>query len=768
MRVKGFFLAVGERIGAGWRALTGWMRANLPTLLLSLTPLLMLSGAVASAEWVKDSSAIHSLLIWGWLLGWLLARSRWPGWAAALYGLTIATAIVVVTLGEVLPPLGEILRTPYSPLVEGMRLRLVTFVLRAGGWVQTLQAGGTVRDTGLFLALLALVGWSAAAWMMWWLVRRKQALPGVLPVALLMAVNVHLSRQMIGGFLAFLAVVLLVVARGSYTHVIYTWQRRKVDYSEDLGVEWGVASSLAALSIAALALGFSLIGTPEGLKFLTELVRSSRQQMSDTANQLFGGVRPPPPSQDGEDGTEPLPSINTPNLGEIGTPLPQGNRTIMWVWISDSPPIPPEISGPPRELLAVTRHNWRSQIFAAYDGRGWQPAPLFEGEAPSNEQPTIPPGRYLLEQRYEIEARHSGVLFGVSDPVSVTGDTRMRRVAPDSSRLVEGRASEYTVRSLSTNMTIFDLEQTETFYPEAIREAYLQLPANLPERVRRLAEEVTRGAETPVRKAQRIEEYLRLNLEYRLDAPLPPAGRDVVDYFLFDTQAGFCSHFSSAMVVMLRSVGVPARVVAGYAMGGYDQNRRMYRVPASASHAWVEVFFPGYGWVEFEPTPAYPVFVYPQGGPAPEGLAGNPLPEPTPLPAERRPSQLLWLLVPLGAVALLWGLFWWGRMEKRRLSMPGKAALRLYASVRRGLERAGLPPEVHLTPDEFAARFVPALELYPRVAEALSRSTRVYVQSAYAPREPSIDDVLMGEAAWSEARSELLRLWLNLRFGGKV
>jgi transglutaminase-like putative cysteine protease len=351
-------------------------------------------------------------------------------------------------------------------------------------------------------------------------------------------------------------------------------------------------------------------------------------------------------------------------------------------------------------------------------------------------------------------------LFSVSDPVSATGATTLRRVSPDSSRLVEGRASAYEVKSLATDVTVADLELTEANYPTEIRAAYLQLPDNLPARVRRLAQEVTAGAETPYRKANQVQEYLRLTYEYKLDAPLPAAGRDVVDYFLFDSSGGFCSHYASAMVVMLRAVGVPARVVAGYAMGGYDLTRRMYRVPASASHAWVEVFFPGSGWVEFEPTPAYLTFVYPEGGGAPVS-AQRQLPE-LPPEAAQKPSQLLWLLVPVGLVAVLWGLFLWSRWEKQRLEMPARAARKLYDRVRRGLARAGLPYQPSLTPDEFARSVLPVLELYPRLSEALERVTRVYIQSAYSPREPSIDDVLMGESTWSEARGELLRLWAQI------
>ena len=147
-------------------------------------------------------------------------------------------------------------------------------------------------------------------------------------------------------------------------------------------------------------------------------------------------------------------------------------------------------------------------------------------------------------------------------------------------------------------------------YPEPVGRLYLQLPDTLPMRVRRLAERVTSGTGNPYLKTLRIQDYLRQNFPYDLSVKPAPVKRDVVDYFLFDSQRGFCSHYASAMVVLLRSQGVPARVVTGYAMGEYDYARGAYRVPVSASHAWVEVYFPGYGWVEFEPTAYRSPIVY--------------------------------------------------------------------------------------------------------------------------------------------------------------
>src|SRR5204862_77196 len=162
--------------------------------------------------------------------------------------------------------------------------------------------------------------------------------------------------------------------------------------------------------------------------------------------------------------------------------------------------------------------------------------------------------------------------------------------------------------SLATRVSESELRASPAEYPAALQSAYLQLPAELPARVRRLAEQITAGASTPYDKALRLQDYLRATYAYRLDVAAPPEGQDAVDYFLFTASAGYCNYFASAMAVMLRAVGVPARLATGYAMGEYDRGRGAYRVPGNAAHAWVEVYFAGYGWVDFEPTPSRSVW----------------------------------------------------------------------------------------------------------------------------------------------------------------
>ncbi|MFC1921503.1 DUF3488 and DUF4129 domain-containing transglutaminase family protein [Chloroflexota bacterium] len=133
-------------------------------------------------------------------------------------------------------------------------------------------------------------------------------------------------------------------------------------------------------------------------------------------------------------------------------------------------------------------------------------------------------------------------------------------------------------------------------------EFFLALPP-VSERTAVLAKSIVENAGTDYDKAARIERFLMTNYPYRLDVePLPP-GWDAVDYFLFEEQAGYCSHFATTMAVMARHVGLPARVAAGYLPGYIDPLTGAHIVRAGDAHAWVEIYFERYGWVAFDPTP---------------------------------------------------------------------------------------------------------------------------------------------------------------------
>ena len=728
-------------------AVRGW-----PTALLLVGLVITVAISFNASHWVRDSSPVVIACLTGLIIGLMLTATRWPGWAAGLYSLVLSLLLTAQMVGNLLPGFGVLFSQPILLSAETTRLKIFTLILRAGGWVDALRAGETINDTGLFILVFCLLGWNAAVWLAWWVVRRRQAMVGLLPLSFLLAVNVHLDQQGRAVMVYYLFLVMAVIARGSFSAYQVNWIRRKVDFSEDLSIDWGFSALMGSFMVVAIALVFSFVGTKEGWMAMQDLVEKSRRGMSDTATQLFSGVKPPPPPDPASTPSGPV--VRTPNLGEIGSPLPLGNEVVFRVWVSDPPPVPEEIRGA-SQVEDVIRHNWRSQIYSHYTGRGWVQASQVEAPAPITDP--VPAGRYRLDQRYEILARPSGILFGVNDAVETSANVQLLAVGADASRLVTGSATSYQVSSFATNLTVQQMETAGTEYPAEITATYIDLPPILPERVIRLAREVA-GDGTPYNQAIRIQDYLRANYLYDLTVAPPPSGRDVVDYFLFDVQAGFCSHFASTMVVMLRAVGVPARIVAGYAMGAYDSQISFYNVRASASHAWVEVFFPGFGWVEFEPTPAYAAFNYPEGN-RPGGISSQAgsfiAPKPTP------DRGFGWLLLPIGVVLGLWTVFFVMRSRRLRgVDLSGQAGL-LYRQTLRELAWAGLPARPSQTPTEYLSAFESRLEPYPRVLDGLRKITHLYIQTIYSPHPIEYTDVQMNQWRWRHARGEWVMLMLR-------
>jgi transglutaminase-like putative cysteine protease len=141
-----------------------------------------------------------------------------------------------------------------------------------------------------------------------------------------------------------------------------------------------------------------------------------------------------------------------------------------------------------------------------------------------------------------------------------------------------------------------------TNYPERIRETYLQLSVNLDSRIPQLARRISAAASNPYDQALAMETYLRNNFTYTLNLTGKP-GADPLAHFLFETKAGHCEYFASAMAVMLRTQGIPTREVNGFLPGEYNDVAGDYIVRASDAHSWVEAYFPGSGWISFDPTP---------------------------------------------------------------------------------------------------------------------------------------------------------------------
>ncbi len=345
----------------------------------------------------------------------------------------------------------------------------------------------------------------------------------------------------------------------------------------------------------------------------------------------------------------------------------------------------------------------------------------------------------------------------------------------------------YVIYGLRSIAEPAELQAAGETYPQYVRDRYLQLPADVTDRTRQIATDLasSANASNPFDIAVALQDYLRATYPYVLNPPTPPEDRDFVDDFLFETRQGRCEHYATAMVVMLRTLGVPARLVSGYQRGEPDGTSYVYR--EDQAHTWVEAFFPGYGWIPFEPTPSEDEFTY---GDDPAGPTPTPPPAPTPIPTptpqptpsvEASPTPVAgpieepkpddpfyqrfvdlfsWLpafvsLLTLGlvsglAVAWLWGL---------RGLRPGAA---LYARALRIGKFWGVRPNPAMTPSEFASEFGRSV---PGARTAMRAVAEIYTEERYGNRDADVANVATGRAAWRELRGTLLgwRPWRRHR-----
>jgi transglutaminase-like putative cysteine protease len=160
----------------------------------------------------------------------------------------------------------------------------------------------------------------------------------------------------------------------------------------------------------------------------------------------------------------------------------------------------------------------------------------------------------------------------------------------------------YEGYSLLPAMNLASLRLASADYPEDIRDTYLQLPPQLDPRIPELARQITARSQTPFDRTIAVENYLRSRFTYTLNLTGKP-GVDPLAHFLFETRAGHCEYFASALAIMLRTLGIPTREVNGFLPGEYNDLGEDYIVRASDAHSWVEVYFPGSGWMTFDPTP---------------------------------------------------------------------------------------------------------------------------------------------------------------------
>ena len=250
---------------------------------------------------------------------------------------------------------------------------------------------------------------------------------------------------------------------------------------------------------------------------------------------------------------------------------------------------------------------WHVDAYDRFTGQNWVQSGESKRYAAVEEEGGLasPPGEFeRVEQRYTA-LTEIATLPAAWRPWVVTRPPRTQFSVTSEGGLRPKNAltenQTYAVTSRIPSWTDETLRAAGMDYSDAIESRYTQVPDSTPARVARKASDVTADAETPYDAAVAIQRWLQANKNYSLTVGKP--GGDIVDSFLFKLDRGYCVFFASAMVVMLRTQGIPARFAVGYTPGEQvDENRWVVR--GYDSHAWVEVYFPGIGWVPFDPTPA--------------------------------------------------------------------------------------------------------------------------------------------------------------------
>ncbi|MGH9766050.1 MAG: transglutaminase TgpA family protein [Blastocatellia bacterium] len=267
--------------------------------------------------------------------------------------------------------------------------------------------------------------------------------------------------------------------------------------------------------------------------------------------------------------------------------------------------------------------RWRGVTLDNYDGQTWNytgPKPVFLKRGMDGFRLSEDEWKYGdTEQRFFVEPLDINTVFAAPQAWLVTGLPELARDQGDGLWTAphDYYKLDYTVLSDTDEVSDDELAgDNSRAYPLEIQRRYLQLPADHDRRIDQLAAEVTRGATTQIEIARRIESHLRAAYSYTLDLRRVEDGDPVAD-FLFNTREGHCEYFASAMVLMLRSRRVPARLVNGFQMGEYNDAADVYTVRQSDAHSWVEVYFPRPGqsgvWAPFDPTPAAGLSVYSSG-----------------------------------------------------------------------------------------------------------------------------------------------------------
>jgi hypothetical protein len=578
----------------------GWF-----TLFLLTTIVYSTIWCVQAADWV-DHLSILSLTTALGLVGGLIAakQRRLP---------RLPTHLLVIGFG-ILLAFWQTAGADYA----GSTLALARGIHQ---WYLLALAGGTSNDDSIFLFLITALGFILAYTSAWLLYRTRT--PWLMIVANAIVLLINLSNVE-SGYIVFLVVFLfaslLLLLRFNLHESVQRWRRQGLRYGDDLG--WDVMQAGILISIGVLVFSWIL---PSGY-------------INDTASQFWNAnANPYIQLENAWNRLVPVTGgFTQPNHGNFTDTLTLGgnpnlnNDVVFTVQSSDGTqyleslsydsydPVRGWVNGPTSTTTLNSGQNIGSQAAL------WHPV-----------QQTItvinPPGEkypYLFgASQIAVANEPAQVQSSAADGSVIAWLTRNGNLGVGQRYTVVSYVSAADVQTLRkvplpanspTIPTNFDGPVPSSYYDPAILKTYLQLPGGLDPAIKQLAQNIVANAHatTMYDQAVALESYLRANYTYDVNIHRPLASEGVSWFLFHSDRRGYCNYFASAMALMARQLGMPARVVAGYTNGQFDVKHDQWIIRGTDAHAWVQIYFATYGWVNFEPSAGFSGFVRPLPGTA--------------------------------------------------------------------------------------------------------------------------------------------------------
>ncbi|HUG35104.1 MAG TPA: transglutaminase-like domain-containing protein [Anaerolineales bacterium] len=466
-----------------------------------------------------------------------------------------------------------------------------------------------VEDPLFFVTIMSFAFWALSASAAFQLARHQNYLRAALPAAIGILViqnydNAEAGRVWIIGFFALTA--LLLLGRLTFLEEQKRWKNKRVflspENSIDLTSGMAIAASLIILTAWMVPSSFLKI---DSVRRAWNQIIKPWNDFTERFENAVSALDSPGGGTTGEFYGSQL---------ELGLGFPLSESVMFRVEV---PPLSANLKPP--------RFYWRGRVYDQFLDDQWTStgtareefSPRFE-PIPAAHTLAGSPSRFIFttgESRFALLYAPSqpiwfsrpGTLF--TSPAGAEREITSWNASPG---LLPGES--YQVEAVLNNPNIQQLREAGTEYPEWVTQKYLQLPDDLPQSIRDLSAVITADAETPYDKAGAITRYLRENIKYSPTIPNPPRDADPLEWILFTHREAYCVYYASAEVLMLRSLGIPARMAVGFSQGAGTSTGdgiaqiaeeiaiNLYTVRRNNAHAWPEVYFPGIGWVEFEPT----------------------------------------------------------------------------------------------------------------------------------------------------------------------